>query len=265
MKDCVYLFLDESGNFDFSPNGTKHLVLASVSMRRQFPAVVGLDSFRYDCLEDGVDLEYFHFAIDRAPVRDKVFDLIAADLDAIRIDCLILEKRKARPELLEGNSWGIYKWMLGYFMRRLVAAEEEAGTKNVVAITDSIPNKKKRNSIEKEIKGAVGRRQLPGIQYRLIHHESRSHFGLQIADYCCWAIQRKWEKGNLLGTTASSRRFVTNSTYSSTVRSTTTSCRTNQRYVTSPTTPLLERAPRTLVIGEEPLEWLQHSTWSLIG
>ena len=197
MKDCVYLFLDESGNFDFSPNGTKHLVLTSVSMRRQFPAVVALDSFRYDCLEDGVDLEYFHCAIDRAPVRDKVFDLIAADLDAIRIDCLILEKRKARPELLEGNSWGIYKWMLGYFMRRLVAAEKEAGTKNVVAITDSIPNKKKRNSIEKEIKGAVGRRQLPGIQYRLIHHESRSHFGLQIADYCCWVIQRKWEKGQL--------------------------------------------------------------------
>ncbi len=87
--------------------------------------------------------------------------------------------------------------MLGYFMRRLVAAEKEAGTKNVVAITDSIPNKKKRNSIEKEIKGAVGRRQLPGIQYGLIHHESRSHFGLQIADYCCWAIQRKWKKGQL--------------------------------------------------------------------
>ncbi len=108
MKDCVSLFLDESGNFDFSPNGTKHLVLTSVSMRRQFPVVVALDSFRYDCLEDGVDLEYFHCAIDRAPVRDKVFDLIAADLDAIRIDCLILEKRKARPELLEGNSWGIY-------------------------------------------------------------------------------------------------------------------------------------------------------------
>ena len=27
--------------------------------------------------------------------------------------------------------------------------------------------------------------------------ESRSHFGLQIADYCCWAIQRKWVKVQL--------------------------------------------------------------------
>lgn len=197
MKDCVYLFLDGSGNFDFSPNGTKHLVLTSVSMRRQFPAVVGLDAHRYDCLENGMDLEYFHCAIDRAPVRDEVFDLIAADLDGIRIDCLILEKRKARPELLQGNSLRSYQWMLGYFMRRLVDEEKQAGTRNVVAITDSIPNKKKRNAIEKEIKGAVGTHQIPGIQYRLIHHESRSHFGLQIADNCCWAIQRKWEKGQL--------------------------------------------------------------------
>lgn len=91
-------------------------------------------------------------------------------------------KLAARPELLEGNSLRIYQWMLGYFMRQLVDEEKEAGSRNVVALTDSIPNKKKRNVIAKEIKGAVGRHQFPGIQYRLIHHESGSHFGLQIAD-----------------------------------------------------------------------------------
>jgi hypothetical protein len=28
--------------------------------------------------------------------------------------------------------------------------------------------------------------------YRVLHHDSKSNFDLQIADYCTWAIYRKW-------------------------------------------------------------------------
>lgn len=83
--------------------------------------------------------------------------------------------------------------MLGYFLRHLVAEVKMAGTTNVLAITDSIPHVRKRRAIEKRIKSATSRHQLSGTQYRLLHHASRSHFGLQVADYCLWAIQRKWE------------------------------------------------------------------------
>ena len=34
-----------------------------------------------------------------------------------------------------------------------------------------------------------------GMHYRILHHSSRSHFGLQVADYCCWAVYRKWQSG----------------------------------------------------------------------
>lgn len=195
MPETVYLFLDESGNFDFSVNGTKYLILTSVSMRRHFPAIAGLDAYRYDCLEEGTDIEYFHCASDKWPVRNAVFELIAAELDAMRIDCLVAEKRKARPELREGDSLRVYPWMLGYFMRRLVDEERRAGTQRLIAITDFIPHARKRKAIEKHVKSATSRLQVPGIQYRLLHHASRSHLGLQVADYCSWAIQRKWEKG----------------------------------------------------------------------
>ena len=26
------------------------------------------------------------------------------------------------------------------------------------------------------------------------NHRSRSHYGLQVADYCCWAVFRKWQR-----------------------------------------------------------------------
>ena len=28
-----------------------------------------------------------------------------------------------------------------------------------------------------------------------MHHDSRAHYGLQIADYCCWAVFRRCERG----------------------------------------------------------------------
>ena len=197
MPETVYLFLDESGNFDFSANGTKYLILTSVRMQRQFTAVSGLAAYRYDCLEAGMDIEHFHCASDKWPVRNEVFDLIASDLDALHIDCLVVEKRKARPELWRGDSLRVYPWMLGHFMKRLVTEEKTAGTQKVVAITDALPHARKRTAIAKQIRSAASRRQRPGIQYCLLHHASRSHFGLQMADYCSWAIQRKWEKAEL--------------------------------------------------------------------
>ena len=57
MGDCSYLFLDESGNFDFGSRGTRHLVLTSVGMRRPFPVLTNLDDYRHDCIEPAVRSE----------------------------------------------------------------------------------------------------------------------------------------------------------------------------------------------------------------
>ena len=47
MTQCAYLFLDEGGNFDFSPTGTRYFVMSSVAMRRPFPAHGPLDWIRW--------------------------------------------------------------------------------------------------------------------------------------------------------------------------------------------------------------------------
>lgn len=50
MTHCAYLFLDESGNLDFSDRGTRYFVLTSVSMVRPFRMYDALDAYKYDCL-----------------------------------------------------------------------------------------------------------------------------------------------------------------------------------------------------------------------
>ena len=191
---CAYIFLDESGNFDFRKSGTRYLILTSVSMRRPFPLCLHLDRYKYDCIENGTNLEFFHCYNDRKTTRHAVFDLIEAHLNNIRIHCVVVEK--ARIGSARQTTSRLYRWMLGYLLRGALTAELDKGANRVIVITDTIPVNKKRKAVEKSIQGAVAKNQLPGLKYRILHHQSRSHYGLQVADYCSWAIFRKWEMGD---------------------------------------------------------------------
>lgn len=35
------------------------------------------------------------------------------------------------------------------------------------------------------------------MAFRILHHASRADVNLQVADYCAWALYRKWERDDL--------------------------------------------------------------------
>ena len=194
MTRCAYIFLDESGNFDFSPSGTRHFVLTSVSMERPFPVAAALDDYKHDCLEYGLDLEYFHCYRDGKIVRNRVFELIASHLDGMRIDCLVVEKAKVEPALQEDRRF--YPEVLAHLLKLILPVELDDGdAERVIVITDTIPVNKKQRAVERGVRTALHSALPPRMTYRILHHQSRSHYGLQAADYCCWAIFRKWQTG----------------------------------------------------------------------
>lgn len=193
MTNCAYIFLDEAGNLDFSPTGSSSFVLTSVSMRRPFPGFEALDAYKHDCLEGGYNIEYFHCADDNRHVRGRVFDLIATHLDGMCIDSLIVEKRKTGPALRDDKRF--YPEMLGHLLKFILPKELASGADEVIVITDTIPVNKKRHAVEKGVQLALAKMLPPGMKYRILHHASRSHYGLQVADYCCWAVYRKLQTG----------------------------------------------------------------------
>ena len=193
MSRGAYIFLDEAGNFDFGVNGTRYFALTSVSMRRPFTAFNVLDDYKHDCLEAGRNLEYFHCSHDREEVRHTLFDLIAAHLHGIRIDYLVVEKSGIDPALQEAVRF--YPGMLGHLLKVVLPRELEADTSEVIVITDAIPINKRRKAVEKAVRTTLARMLPLGTNYRILHHQSRSHYGLQVADYCCWAVFRKWQRG----------------------------------------------------------------------
>jgi GTP-dependent phosphoenolpyruvate carboxykinase len=87
--------------------------------------------------------------------------------------------------------------MIGYLIRYVLEPRNLKDYEEVIVITDSIPVSRKREAIEKAVKQTLSRMLPNGTRYKILHHASKSCTGLQVADYCNWAIFRKWERGDL--------------------------------------------------------------------
>lgn len=190
----LYVFLDEAGNFDFSPGGTRYFILSAVSKARPFRAYQELTELKYNLVEAGRNIEYFHASEDRQDVRNEVFKVVQRHLGGIRVDSLVVEKRKIGPALRPEERF--YPRMLGYLLRYVLGKHPLAQYREVIVFTDQIPVKKKRAAIEKAAKVALSGMLPATVRYRVLHHDSKSNMDLQIVDYCCWAIYRKWDAGD---------------------------------------------------------------------
>lgn len=192
-SEVVYIFLDEGGNLDFSKTGTKYFTLSSITLKRPFETHVQLDIYKYDLIDYGIDIEYFHCSEDNSYIKGKIFSMIE-NLKDIKIDSVIVEKSKTILSLQEIDKF--YPKMLGYLLKHVLKLNHQENIKEFVIITDSIPVKRKKEVIRKTIQKVLKEVIHKNIKYRIYHHRSMSHYNLQIVDYCNWAIFKKWESNN---------------------------------------------------------------------
>ncbi len=94
----LYVFIDESGNYDFSPSGTDYWILTSLITEDIRPGLIELYDLKHKLIDLGTNLEYFHAAEDRQAVRNEVFEIIH-NLDNIRADSVVVDKRKTGPSI----------------------------------------------------------------------------------------------------------------------------------------------------------------------
>jgi hypothetical protein len=186
----LYIFLDEAGDLGCRPNSSPYFILGSLTVERPFGVYNAFTDLKYDLLEGGVALEYFHASEDSQAIRDKVFQIIQANLANCRIDSLIVEKRKTVSELQSEEKF--YPKMLGYLLKYVLNRFTLSDYSNIIIMTDTIPIKRKRKAVEKAIKLTLASMLPPGTAHTIVHHASKSNFNLQVIDYCSWAIYRKW-------------------------------------------------------------------------
>lgn len=167
-------------------------------MKRPFPGYSELDGYKHECIETPSlpDLEYFHCTNDSKLVRQGVFNRLVPALGQLRIDALVVEKAKTGPALQPATLF--YPRMLGYLLTYVMKREQNPLASELIVVTDTLPVQKQRKAVTKAIQQALHNALPSHMRYRIIHHASRAHYGLQIADYFCWAIFRKWEQADTL-------------------------------------------------------------------
>lgn len=192
------VFIDESGTFDFSPKGSKYFILTAVSARGCSSIFNDYFAMKHGMAAAGLEIgDEFHATEDRQVVRNQVYELLArhCEHECFCIDSIIAQKNKVNPSIREEHVF--YAKLLRILLRWIFRNHNGSGVEHINIWTARIGVRKKKNIFESTVKTYLGNDLDITIPYRLLLHASAAHPMLQVADYCCWAIAKKWKDGDL--------------------------------------------------------------------
>ena len=190
----IHTFADEFGNFDFSlsDGASRYFGLATVTFFDDQQARADLQQLRFDLAWEGIAHPGpFRASEEQQRIRDRVFKVLAPH--RFRVDATILEKRKTHPRLRPSeerfyqNAWDFH---MKYVAPRIAGINDE-----LLVIAASIGTRRKRGSVQAGVRDVMSQVS-QSFTTRTAQWPANADTGLQIADYCCWAIQRKWESND---------------------------------------------------------------------
>ncbi|MCY4455525.1 MAG: DUF3800 domain-containing protein [Chloroflexi bacterium] len=191
----VHLFADEAGNFDFSrkAGASRFFILTTVAFPSGHDALAtSLRALRFELAWEGTDFRReFHATDDTQAVRDRVFDVLAAH--DFRVDATILEKPKARPAIRSSDQQ-FYETAWFLHLRHVVPSVQRDAGDELHLIAASVGTGRQRGAFLTALGSAV--RAATTSTARIAFWPAAADACLQAADYCAWAIQRKWERGD---------------------------------------------------------------------
>ncbi|MEF2551012.1 DUF3800 domain-containing protein [Aurantimonas sp. A2-1-M11] len=189
----AYSFADEAGDFVFKrkPGASVYFLLCTVTANEWTLSEELLQIRRSLAAAGEPDRDKLHATSDLQEVRNRVFAALAGC--DFRIDATILEKSKAREHIRRTeDTFYRYAWYYHFkhvgpiLMRRC----------NSILITAAALGQKKTKAAFKEGVNNTVQQIIERDRWEVAFHESSKDPLLWVADYCAWAIQRKWEKAD---------------------------------------------------------------------
>lgn len=182
-KKILYIFLDESGNLDFTrkTGATTHYVLAAIHVLAPINTSQKLQQLKYSLLCEGADIEFFHASEDKQAVRDKVIDQLKTMAADIKVNYIYAKKTKTHPKYQ--NNVAFYA-LLGKTLLKYIASYKANGYDKIVIVFDKALTKREQKGFLGEVKPELKK---IGKPYNIYFHQTLSDFNGQIADYFAWA------------------------------------------------------------------------------
>lgn len=190
----VYVYVDETGDLDFSgnPRASSRFGLGSAVFRGPHGAALaaGLE-LRCRLEAEGLSLPRgFHAKDDSHRTRDEVFGLIREQ--APRFDVTFLDKERAYPRVREASVTYRYKLAVYLHLKWLIPRVAPVdGT--VFVILGSLQTAGKREAVRNAVADVCAQVDLPLARVVPCIWDAPSSWGIQVADYALWAAQRDIE------------------------------------------------------------------------
>lgn len=189
----IYLFIDESGNFDFSNKGTKYFVLTSLVTSKPSLKRYQFLNLKYKLLKLGTNLEFFHATEDKQFVRDKVFSILNKFENDIIVNSVIIDKIKTKMKHHDSNLF--YRETSRVLLYEIFEEVRQEEVNNVVVVLGAIFTRDKQAQIQKVLKEHI--KSNFSVPFEIYFHKSQSDINSQLADYFGWAIYVKFEKSEI--------------------------------------------------------------------
>lgn len=189
-----FIFADEAGCFTFNRghNVSRYFIVCTVTMPSCEVAANLLDLRREMAWGKLPVKDHFHATEDKQAVRDAVFSMLADH--KFRVQATIMEKSKAQPQVRESaQRFYQYGWLYHFrhSLARYIKPDDE-----LLIVAASVATKKRQRAFTDAVNDVV-QQHLPRKQWATAFWPCANDPCLQVADYCTWAIQRKWERGDL--------------------------------------------------------------------
>lgn len=189
----LYVFADEAGCFTFNRenNVSRYFILCTVAMKS---CHVGADllALRRDLAWAKADLlDYFHATEDKQATRDAVFNTILKH--EFWVQATVMEKPKAQPQVRSSKS-RFYQYGWYYHFKYGMPQHMMLETESLISAA-SLGTRKERLAFQSAIEDVM-RQTMAGVAWNTDFQPAGSDPCLQVADYCAWAIQKKWERGD---------------------------------------------------------------------
>lgn len=186
----VYIFADESGDFDFSNGGSEYFIVCAVTMDNVNAGHRLLD-LRHELALEGHDIHAFHAMNDPWPIRTRVFSAIQAS--EIQVDAIALQKRKTYGRVATDE--GRFYQLAWHLLFKHVAPRRCHVRDDLLVVAASLGTATRKTRFKNAVDKVVQQHSICR-SVAVGFWPAPSHPCLQVADYCAWAIQRWKERGD---------------------------------------------------------------------
>jgi hypothetical protein len=192
----IYMYADETGNLDYNlAGGSKYFGIGTATWQND-PAehLWQGERMRFGHAEAGVECSKgYHAKDDSRATRTEVFQVIKGQ--APRFDTTFLAKGNAYPHVRARGQ--AYLYQLAWYLHFKEIAKQVAGAGDTLYVAVATLGTAARKTAFKQAIDNVCQQVAPRLaNVAVAHWDSATCWGLQVADYGLWAVQRRLERGD---------------------------------------------------------------------